>query len=451
MLTNSNFYIGDSSISRLYKGDNIVWDASHPDILLEYISNDSSTAGRPDVYFDSGVYPDISTNVEISYQLSQWPVSGVGDSAILFGCTHTTGGGYTFSGDFYLASPYYRNSTFYAYRTAAFGSHDPQGTVDTNKHMLKVVTGNSVGISYYDDSSVSYATATPRTMEISAYIMARHYNDTYNLTSLRGTRLYYMKVWKSNNLVRFYIPVLHWNNGQYVPCFYDKVNDTYIYNLGTDTPTYKIQGDYLLDFLGAQPETAIPNNVHQSTRYETGLIANNQMAVDTRFRIVYGRENFIYGSATSRDTTPAWQSYSLGAAGNLTRIDSNHGGTTTNSITIALTSDTSTISNVHTFSTYFDDQGKAMAYLDSSLFAKTVQSVNFSSEAIQLLTRRGYDTTPDAGSGSRIYYINFTNSNIPAKTYIPVLHNNQAAFLDLNSGTYIYNLGTAAPYYQFKN
>ena len=454
MLTNSNFYIGDSSVSRLYQGENLIWDASHPDILCEWISNgDAST--NPDVYFNTFMNPDLTLKVETKYSYHNRNYSG---GAALFGSRASATDSryylFTFAGlqidgqSLYTAKFWFKNQEGYSATVPTLDEPHVITTCATYSSDSAATAVNCILDGSTTSRAVSISSALSNTHQM--YMFAINNQGTVDYRCLADTRIYYMKIWRDNRLARFFVPVLHWLNGQYVPCFYDKVTDIYIYNLGTDTPTYKIQGDYLLDYLGAQPETAIPNNVHQSTRYETGLIANDKMAVDTRFRIVYGRENFIYGSATSRDTTPAWQSYSLGAAGNLTRIDSNHGGTTTSSVTFALTSDESTISNVHTFSTYFDDQARAIAYLDSSLFTKTVQSVNFSSETIQLLTRRGYDTVPDAGSGSRIYYINFTKSNVPAKTYIPVFHNNQAAFLDLNSGTYIYNIGTSAPYYQFK-
>lgn len=43
------------------------------------------------------------------------------------------------------------------------------------------------------------------------------------------------KFWESGRLVRDYIPVLDWN---LVPCFYDKVNGTLVYNAGTGTFLY---------------------------------------------------------------------------------------------------------------------------------------------------------------------------------------------------------------------
>ena len=451
MITNiSNAYIGDVSISRIYQGDELVYVTGHPDILCEWISNDSSTAPRPDVYFDTSVRPDTSTSVEISYQLSEFPVAGVGDIGVLFGCTHLQAHGFSFSGDFYMGVHSYKNGVWSAIRARALSDMDGQGTPDTNKHLYKMVTGNLTCTVYYDSSVYTSAISSQKTFDITAYLFSRNYENTSNSKSIRGTRIYYCKVWQSNNLIRFYIPVLHWNNGQYVPCFYDKVNDTYIYNLGTDAPTYKIQGDYLLDYLGAQPETTIPNTITYKTRYDSGVVAATSLATDTKFRLVYGKENFIFGSGTSAQTTPTWQQYSLLCPGNLYRVTFNAGSREEGAITAGLIADSSAVYDVHTISTYYEG-GMGRAYLDNVLKWSSAFPVTYlSSNTIHMFNRHGDASVINAGAGSRIYYINFTKSNVPAKTYIPVFHNNQAAFLDLNSGTYIYNIGTDAPYYQFK-
>lgn len=447
----SNVYVGDSSISRIYQGENLIFVSEHPDILLEYIDN-GQAANRPNVYFDTGVYPDSSTSVEIVYQTSIHPVPGVGDSTILFGCTQLSSAGYSFSGDFYMAAPYYRNSAWYAYRTATFGDIDPQGTADTNKHMYKVVANNLTTTTYFDDSSISFSYSTHRTMEITAYLFGRHYNSTYNLLPQKGTRIYYCKIWKSNNLVRFYIPVLHWNNGQYVPCFYDKVNDTYTYNLGTDTPTYKIQGDYLLDYLGAQPETAVPTSLSSSIRYETSIYPSYDLQVDLKSRMLYGRENYICASATDSTTTPAWIQFGVGVVGNGENSRVYFGTNQYGNRYVTISQVGADIIKVHKYSFYFDTSHYGQCYLDDTLQSVTSDATSIlPPNTLHLFSRHGNSQDVNVANGSRIYYANFTNSNIPTKTFIPVLHNNQAAFLDLNSGTYIYNLGTAAPYYQFKN
>ena len=52
-------------------------------------------------------------------------------------------------------------------------------------------------------------------------------------------RLYNIKVYDtSGTLVNNYTPVRHYNNGSYVPCLKDSVNNTYLYNSGSGTFTY---------------------------------------------------------------------------------------------------------------------------------------------------------------------------------------------------------------------
>lgn len=52
-------------------------------------------------------------------------------------------------------------------------------------------------------------------------------------------RLYNIKVYDtSGTLVNNYTPVRHYNNGEYVPCLKDSVNNTYLYNSGSGTFTY---------------------------------------------------------------------------------------------------------------------------------------------------------------------------------------------------------------------
>lgn len=53
-------------------------------------------------------------------------------------------------------------------------------------------------------------------------------------------RLYSIKIYNnSGTLLYNYTPVRHYNNGSYVPCLKDSVNNTYLYNSGTGTFTYE--------------------------------------------------------------------------------------------------------------------------------------------------------------------------------------------------------------------
>ena len=285
---------------------------------------------------------------------------------------------------------------------------------------------------------------------VEMYMFAVNYDGTVNYRASEDTRIYYMKIWRDNNLIRFYIPVLHWLNGQYVPCFYDKVNDNYIYNLGTDTPTYKIQGDYLLDYLGAQPETAIPTTATTNIRYDSGVYPSINLQTDIRSRSNYGTENYILGSATDNTTTPTWQSYSLGCPGKLEQLRFSHAAHANGTATTTLTTVGTEITSVNTISAYYTSEGYIRCYFNGENKNNGTTPITiFPPNTIHLFSRHGNSQNTNPARGSRIYYINFTTSNIPTKTYVPVLHNNQAAFLDLNTNTYIYNLGTDTPSYSF--
>lgn len=94
----------------------------------------------------------------------------------------------------------------------------------------------------------------------------------------------YLCFFKGGDVVRFYVPVLHWTNGEYVPCLYDKVNDTYSYNLGTGTPNYESTGAYLLDYYYYASEKTTTAGF-----LTTSLILQN-MRLYTKF-VSYGTSN----------------------------------------------------------------------------------------------------------------------------------------------------------------
>lgn len=443
MLTNSNFYIGDSSISRLYQGDNLVWDASHPDIILSYIANGpDDNSGVKKVYFDTGIIPNASTKVEIS--CSAYTIDKGVNVPVLSGvdanwrgltiCIPMNSGTVTARlGGSYVDGPQIASNTKYTITT--YQSTSTQGDMIVN------------GTAYSHATTDVYGTT-------SAYLFAYNVNGTTNTTaSHTGMKIYYCKVWEANNLIRFYIPVLHYINGQYTPCFYDKVNDTYIYNLGTDTPTYKISGDYLLDWIGPQQESNIPNTTgYTGFQFDTGVVASNALSVDIKGRLVWGFENNLFASATDNVSTPTWKTFGFTTSGGSTDADKcrlvfQWGAHNSGTVRTFISMDSSALVEPHKISMFFD-ASRGNGYLDGSLYTSSYDTWDFSPNTMYLLNRHNNSVTTTAGAGARCYYANFTISNVPTKTYLPVLHNNQAAFLDLNSGTYIYNMGTQIPYYE---
>ena len=220
----------------------------HPDIRLEYLQADEtpSSDSRTSIYFDTQYYPDSSTNIEIKYQntFSYSPAAN-GSSYVLLGCTHTTGGGASFSGDYYFASPAgptdsATSSLAWRYRNNS-NMFNTSEVIDTDIHTISEYNNGTAQYVYYDGVLTTGTGSSLKTFERTLYIFALHSNNAASSFSLKGTRIYYINIWNSGNLVRFYIPVLHWDGSQYVACFYDKVNDNYIFNLGTGTLLYKIR------------------------------------------------------------------------------------------------------------------------------------------------------------------------------------------------------------------
>lgn len=210
--------------------DKISQICGHPDINLEYIANgsDSDSNNVKSVYFNTGFVPDVNTSIEIkcsgvqiSKEVNVPIISAANSNWQGFGVFLPMNNGKVTSrlGTSYVSCAAMISNMIYTVRTYVSG---------TTAHTL--LNGKD-----YTNSTKSAYGSVP------AYLFAYNVNGTVNTTiSYSGLKIYYVKMWNSSNiLVKYFIPVLHYVNNQYVPCFYDKINGTYIYNLGNDTPTYK--------------------------------------------------------------------------------------------------------------------------------------------------------------------------------------------------------------------
>lgn len=408
----------------------------HPDILLDYIQADEtpSSVERTTVYFKTDYYPDSSTDIEISYQ-NTFQYSSTVSSYTLIGCTHTTAGGYSFAGDHYIMAPGANGKALaFRYRNGSNFSIPESTPINTNRHTIRSVTNGKSQSVYYDNVLLASGTTNSLvTFELPLCIFANNSNGNPATYALKGTRIYYIKIWREHNLERFYIPVLHYYNGQYTPCFYDKVNDNYIYNLGSGTVTYSSTGDYLLDYLGPDAETAVPVTKSSYLRYETGIVADTTIQIDTKFRLLWGGENYIYGSATDNTTTPAWQTFGIGYPGNLTTLRASLGASESVARHLVITS-VGLLAPCRT-SMYFENN-YGRCYLNDYLFSQEGDSTKFSSQTIHIFSRHGNSQTVPVRNGARLYYCLISKSAIVQRSYVPVLHNGSPYLLDLNNGTY---------------
>ena len=97
--------------------------------------------------------------------------------------------------------------------------------IDTNDHVVQV-GDNGV---YVD--GVKKSNYIPKAWGSISYYIFNSHGET-NLAS--SMRLYYLKMYNNGVLVRDFIAVLDQNN---VACLFDKVSETYFYNIGTGTFT----------------------------------------------------------------------------------------------------------------------------------------------------------------------------------------------------------------------
>jgi hypothetical protein len=243
-------YRGTTEISKVYHGTSLYYDKDvHPDIPLEYIANGPDELITVNVGFDTGI--DVATyikNLKIEVKAAAYRTSGTNN----------------------ICGAVRQNSwdgiAIYAFRN---GEH----TVSSRLHTTVITysdnfTSNTpfVASTYYDTSDVNPNNSSQyrgklivdgQTTASSGYITvnSRNFNiiicGQNSMTSTDGTiylnnnqsgvKTYYAKIWNGNTLIRNYSPVLHYINGQYVPSFYDSVNNNYIYNSGTDAPIYVIK------------------------------------------------------------------------------------------------------------------------------------------------------------------------------------------------------------------
>ena len=77
-------------------------------------------------------------------------------------------------------------------------------------------------------------------------------SDKKPITADGLTKIYAARIFYSNNCKGDYHPVLHWENGTYVPCFYDSISKTYLKNLGTDEVHYMLDSheDIYISWIG---------------------------------------------------------------------------------------------------------------------------------------------------------------------------------------------------------
>lgn len=179
-----------------------------------------------DAYINTGVIAKTSIGIEMDFAF----INMGGD---VFGTTTTGYNGVPFCLECYSGS-------YYAFYYPGMGT----GTVilDTNtKYHIELKSGKQV---IYDVNAETYKLNTTRTISPfsnSNPILLFCRNSNNGATAKSAIKLYSCKIYEDDVLIRDYIP--YSNNN--VVCLYDKVNNTYYYNQGTNNFTYGFDAEDL--------------------------------------------------------------------------------------------------------------------------------------------------------------------------------------------------------------
>lgn len=239
------------------------------DILLPYLMNSSDDFAqnynvKKNVYFNTGVVPaDVGSSIEaIMASNNDWTVSH--NSAVM-GFNYAVKNSYSYGLN--LFNPH--GNTAQAFKvhindyniTSANSKYASYPYGESSSYPVIIIKGgHNVDESQYfrdnttmtlknpllqinDEILTSTSLSKPLTFDTRGPIYLfgtnRHgSSDKKPITADALTKLYSARVFIKGKCKSDCHPVLHWENGTYVPCFYDSISKTYLKNLGTDNVFY---------------------------------------------------------------------------------------------------------------------------------------------------------------------------------------------------------------------
>ena len=239
------------------------------DVLLPYLMNSSDDFAqnynvKKNVYFNTGVVPaDVGSSIEaIMASNNNWTVSH--NSAVM-GFNYAVKNSYSYGLN--LFNPH--GNTAQAFKvhindyniTSANSKYASYPYGESSSYPVIIIKGgHNVNESQYfrdnttmtqknpllqinDEILTSTSLSKPLTFAARGPIYLfgtnRHgSSDKKPITADALTKLYSARVFIKGICKSDCHPVLHWENGTFVPCFYDSISKTYLKNLGTDNVFY---------------------------------------------------------------------------------------------------------------------------------------------------------------------------------------------------------------------
>jgi len=175
-------------------------------------------------YIDTGVIGNQTTNSEAEFEFTNYNENG---NNIL----SSSGNPATETRTFLLSTRNLANN--YCFRLG-YGTELINSTIVCNlnqKYHLKTIINNNSQSLLLDDVEICSYTSTKSFVSSSLVIFATNSNGNVNTYS--NAKLYWLKIWNNNTLVRNFIPSVRLSDGE--AGLYDLVNDVFYTNAGTGT------------------------------------------------------------------------------------------------------------------------------------------------------------------------------------------------------------------------
>lgn len=214
-------YVGGTAVDKLYCGSTLLWVLG--DIPLTYIANgeDSTSGSTRDIVFNTGVQSSDTLKIEVKFR-----ILNTVPTQVLLGCINRTEN---------LYCQYLIREGMTSFQTYANQGNTASG-LTTDDHTAVLFNENNHNKVILDGvESQSLGTIKQYPTDATIGLFGRYSTTSSDVKCYGGTRLYYVKIWDGETLIRDYVPVLH----NQVPCFRDNVSGGYIYKRGSAEPYYE--------------------------------------------------------------------------------------------------------------------------------------------------------------------------------------------------------------------
>ena len=368
----------------------------HP---VDYIKSTGSQ------YIDTKIVPNSTTKVEIKFKLNRTDIT----QNMLWAGTSPTE---AFAIECNNGSSSPSNAGFNSIVSSNFTRQQTGKALDTEIHTYDLQSGSQK----FD--GVEYGTSTiGDTAEIgqTMYLLGVHAEwVTTGPHLLNYANLYYCKIWKGNNLVRDFIPVIDLNG---TACLYDKVSKELFYSLGTEdfiagNEQYK-ELEYLESTCSQYIDTLVPTS--KKTRFEIDVQYTN-----TSVSSVNGVAGFTTNTrcAMGYSVDSTYPGFYFGVAGVNTSLG---------------TKDT----DRHQF--YIDYKNSKFGITDLGLSGDITTELA-GGHNILLFARNNGNSTPNLPAYQKLYGAKIYEDDVLVRDFIPVLDlEGKACLYDKVSKEFFYN------------